>query len=139
MATTRGCSGKVKVASTATGTATAIGELRDWSFEETSEQIDTSAMGDCTKKFTAGAKATTGQLTVWWDGSDTAQDYLIVGNTVYIDIYPEGDSSTDIYYAGPTGGAVITSVSREGGGVDGVVGSTFGFTINGTFSEATVT
>lgn len=139
MATTRGCSGKVKVATTATGTPGLIGELRDWSFEETSEQIDASAMGDCTKKFVAGAKATTGSITCWWDGGDTGQDALVVGNTVYLDIYPEGDSSSDVYYAGPTGGAVITSVAREGGGVDGIVGSTFGFTINGTFSEATVT
>ena len=141
MATTKGCLGRIQMATTATGAAAATGmaELRDWSYEETSEQIDVSAMGDCTKKFDAGAKATSGSITAWWDPTDTTgQGVLVVGNTVFLEIYPGGTGSGKTFYKTPAGGAVITSVSREGGGVDGTVGSTFGFTVNGSLTATSV-
>ncbi|RMF84580.1 MAG: hypothetical protein D6744_02865 [Planctomycetota bacterium] len=138
MATTRGCSGKVKAGSAASAISTLIGELRDWSYEETSEQIDVSAMGDCTKKFAAGAKATQGQISAWWDGADSGQNLLVVGNTVHLALYPGGDASGKVYYKTPTGGAVITGVSREGGGVDGTVGASFTFTVNGALVTTSV-
>jgi hypothetical protein len=104
--------------------------MSDWQFEENSEQIEASSMGSCTKSFVAGAKATTGTITCWWDNDDTnGQGVLIVGNTVYLKIYPAGTGET-MYKTG-SAGAVITSVSRQGGGTDGVVGSTFGFAVNG--------
>lgn len=135
----RGCSGVIKVAASPTASAggyNAVAKVSDWQFEETSEQIDASSMGACVKSFLAGAKATTGTITCWWDNDDTnGQSVLIVGNTVGIKFYPAGTGETAYRTASSsTGGAVITSVARQGGGVDGVVGSTFGFAVKGALT-----
>lgn len=138
----RGCLGKVKVATTFSGSYNAVAQMSDWQYEETSEQIDGSSMGSCTKSFVAGAKATTGTITCYWSDDDTTgQSVLIVGNTVYLKIYPGGSGSGMGFYrtaSGSTGGAVITSVSRTGGGVDGIVGTTFGFAVNGQLTATAV-
>lgn len=129
----RGCLGVIKVASAASAAASgyaAIANLSDWQFEETSEQIEASSMGSCAKSFVAGAKATTGTFTCWWNPDDTTgQAILIVGNTIGFKAYPAGTGETA--YKTGSGGAVITSVARQGGGTDGVVGATFGFAVNG--------
>lgn len=136
----RGCSGAITVSTTSGGTFTAIGQMSDWQFSETSEQIDASRMNNsCAKSFLAGAKATTGTVTCWWDDDDTnGQNVLIVGNTVHLKIYPGGTGSGLGFYKTPSAGAVITSVERAGNGVDGVVGSTFGFAVNGQLTTTAV-
>ena len=143
MATTRGCLGKVKILAAATGTPTQlIGELTDWSFEETADQVDTSIMGACVKKFDAGAKATTGQLTTWWDADATGQAMFVVGNVVSLAIYPGGSGSGANFYRTPiaTGGqgATITSLAHAGNGVDGTVGTTLGYSVNGSMTATAV-
>lgn len=135
----RGCLGKVKVATTYSGTYTAIGQLADWNYEGTAEQIDASSMGSCAKSFIAGAKATTGTITCHWDDDDTnGQNVLIVGNTVHLKIYPAGSGSGMGFYRTGTGGAVLTSEARSGNGVDGVVGANFGFAVNGQLTATAV-
>jgi len=135
----RGCLGKVKVSTTSGGTFTAIGQMTDWQYEETSEQLDASSMGSCTKSFVAGAKATTGTVTCWWDDDDTnGQNLMIVGNTVHLKIYPGGSGSGMGFYKTGSAGAVLTSVARQGGGVDGIAGSTFGFAVNGQLTATSV-
>jgi len=135
----RGCLGKIKVGTTATAAGAAIAQMSDWQVEETSEQIDGSSMGSCVKSYVAGAKATTGTITCYWTDDDTTgQSVLIVGNTVHLKIYPGGSGSGMGFYKTPTGGAVITSVSRTGGGVDGIVGSTFGYAVNGQLTTTAV-
>jgi len=137
MAVIRGCRGKVKVA--ATGTAVLIGELTNWSFEETAEQIDASEMGNCTKKFEAGAVQTSGELTFHMDlGASSNQDEFAVGGNPTIEIYPEGDGSGANYYATATNGSTITSISRDGGGVDGLNELTVGFTVNGAMTATSL-
>lgn len=142
MSTTRGCFGKIglKLATT-TSAAGIMGELSDWSYEETAEEIDVSAMGDCTKKFDAGAQKTAGTITAHWDATDAVQSLVTVGSTVQIEIYPGGNGSGSTFYESPTatgGGATITSVSRAGGGVDGTVSNNFAFTVNGAMNTTSV-
>jgi hypothetical protein len=136
MATYRGCNGKVKVKAVgATGGTVAVGELRNWSFTETSEQLDASAMGDCTKKFVAGAKETTGTIECWLDMADTTgQNMFVVGNAIIIEIYPNATGSTKPYYKTPTAGATVVSRNPDAGGVDGIVGVSFGFAVNGAMT-----
>ncbi|MCB0247968.1 MAG: hypothetical protein KDI07_05270 [Anaerolineae bacterium] len=139
MAVTRGCFGKVYAKDlAATGAATQVYEVRSWSYEETAERLDASEMGTCTKKFEAGAQETTGQIQCWWDPSATGnQGQLTVGNIVELELYPEGAGSGSVYYTTPAAGATVLSVAREGS-VDGLVGSTFGWAVNGALTATTV-
>lgn len=139
MATTRGCKGKIKIKLVgATGAVAAVGELADWSYDEAAERADASAMGDCTKKYEAGAQETTGQIRVHWDGTNAPQNLLTIGAAVFMEIYPGGDASTTKYYKTPAAGATILGVSRAGNGVDGIVGSTFNYAVNGAMVATTV-
>jgi len=135
MATTRGCFGKVFAAATATGTPAQVGEVKEWSFEETVEVLDASAIGDCTKKFDAGAKQTTGNITVWWDPADIPQGNFVVGNTIALVFYPGGNAVGKTFYSG---NALITTRPRNGG-VDGIVESAFNFQVNGAMTSGLVT
>ena len=114
-----------------------MGEVRNWSYEETAEQIDASAIGDCTKKFIAGAQQTTGTVQTFWDPADAAQLDFVVGGVLQIEFYPAGDGSGATFYKTPTGGATILSVSRTGS-VDNVVENNFGFTVNGALIATSV-
>lgn len=139
MAVTRGCFGKVfgKATST-TGAATVVDEVRSWSYEETAEQLDASKIGDCTKKFEAGAQATQGTIQTWWHPAATGnQGIFAVGAKVHLELYPGGNATGAVYYKTPAEGATILSVSRNGG-VDGLVENNFGFTVNGALVATTV-
>jgi len=139
MSVKRGCLGVIKAkVATATSAATTVDEVRDWAYEESAEQIDASKIGDCTKKFEAGAKQTTGTINTWWEPSATGnQTIFTVGDKVALELYPASATSGSTYYTTPTGGATITSVSRQGS-VDGLVENNFGFTVNGEMTTTTV-
>lgn len=139
---TRGCRGVVTIASTATGSGTAIGRLTNWSFNSAAEEIDASVMGACTKASVAGALKTTMQFDVQWDGDDSIQTTLTAaqaaGTAVWPRIYPEGTGSGANYYKPPSGGVIILQYSAEGGGVDGIVSATFNGTVNGAMTATSV-
>jgi hypothetical protein len=139
MSVKRGCLGKVKnKATTTTGAAGEVDEVSAWQYEESAEQIDASKIGTCTKKFEAGAKQTTGQITAHWEPAATGnQTKFVVGDKIVLELYPGGDASGSTYYATPAEGATITSVSRSGG-VDGLAGNVFGFSVNGEMTTTTV-
>lgn len=133
MSTTRGCFGVIR--SGPTGGAThSVGEAVSWSFEETADREDVSAMGTCTKKFSSGAKQTTGSLEVWWDSADSGQADFVVGGKIGLELYPGGNGSGKTYYKGV---ANIDSVGRQGG-VDASVKSTYGFSVDGAFTVTAV-
>jgi len=130
MATTRGCSGAVRVGSNY------VAEVKSWSFSESAEVIDTSVINaSCNKSFQVGAVQVTGQISCWWDASDTnGQEALDVGATVTLSLCPEGYTTGDIYY---TGSALITS--REvSGAVDGIVECSFNFQVSGAWTRSVV-
>jgi hypothetical protein len=142
MAVTRGCFGVVKAKAVgATSAANAIGELSAWSFEETAEQIDASSLGTCTKSFVAGAKSTTGNFECHWTtATGDYQTLFVIGDELALEIYPGGTGSGNTYYK--TGnaigsGAIMTSISR-GAGVDDIVNSNYGFTVNGELTATAV-
>jgi len=139
MSVTRGCLGKVFAKDTATtGSATQVLEVRDWSYEETAEQLDASEIGDCTKKFEAGAVETSGQVSMWWDtATGSNQSPFTVGNAVFMELYPGGNGSGADYYKTPTAGATITSIQRQGS-VDGLVEFVVGFSVNGGMTATAV-
>lgn len=133
MSTQRGCFGKVRSGPTG-GASGVVGEVRNWSFEESAERIDVSAMGDCTKKFISGAKQTTGTVQVWYDQGDTRQADFVVGSQIALELYPGGTGSGKKYFKGI---ANIDSVARSGS-TEGAVESTFGWSVNGALTATAV-
>ena len=132
MATQRGCFGVVR-SGPSSGAAGAVGEVRNWSFEETADREDVSAMGTCAKKFSSGSKATTGTIEAWYDQDDTRQLDFRVGTEIALELYPGGTASGKKYYAGL---ANVDSVSLEAD-VDSSVRVRFGFSVNGELSRLT--
>ena len=139
MAVSRGCLGKIFVKDAAvTSGATQMLRVRDWSFSESAERLESSEIGACTKTYVAGAVETSGNVTVWWDTTTGAnQTQMTVANDVYIEFYPAGTGSGSTYYKTPTGGANIQEVSRSGG-VDGIVETSYSFTVNGSLTTTAI-
>jgi len=101
MATTSGNEGVVKV-----GTDT-VGEVTAFSFTNTAEQIEDTAMGDSAKTYLPGLTDGSGSVTCRWDAGDAdGQEAMTAGSSVTLHLMPEGDTATDVEY---TGTAVITS------------------------------
>ena len=139
MAVTRGCLGIIKVKDlAATGATGRMYEVRDWEYSESAERLDSSQIGDCTKRFTAGAVETTGTINVWWDPAATSnQTDMTIANDITFSLYPGGSGSGNTYYKTPTGGANVNELSRTGG-VDGIVESSFSFSVNGALTATSV-
>lgn len=87
MATTRGCFGAISVG------GNNIGELRAWELTETAEEIDTSVMGDCTRKYESGPVEASGTFTCWLDDTDAAQSAMTVASVVSVLLWPAGMGS----------------------------------------------
>jgi len=139
MAVTRGCLGKVFVKDAAvTSGETVMLRVRDWSFSESAERLETSEIGACTKTYVAGAVETSGTINVYWDTTTGAnQGQMTVANDVFMSLYPGGTGAGSTIYQTPTGGANIQEVSRTGS-VDGIVETSYSFTVNGSLTTTSV-
>ena len=129
MATHTGSSGTVKVG------ANAIAELRSWSLDQSQDTVETTKLGDTVKTYSATQSSSSGTMDCFWDETATnGQVACTFGETVTLNLYPEGATSGDTYY---TGSAIITSV-----GVaqthDGIVERSIGFQISGAVTIGTV-
>lgn len=131
MARTRGCLGKVKSGATPDLT----GEVTEFSFDETADILDGSSMGTCTGIDVVGLIKTTGSVTVWWDAADVGQDNFVVGDTIALELYPEGDTTGDVYFETAT--AIVTGRSLSSS-VGSIVTQTFTFSVQGALTESTV-
>ena len=134
MARFKGCSGNIQVG------ANPIGELRGWDYTEEREVEDVSVAGACVSSFDVGPRRVSGSFESWWDMIDDAgQSALIAafdaGTTVAILIRPGGTGSTLPEVGGD---ALITQVGGQMR-VDGVVGGSFRFFIDGAFTRANQT
>jgi hypothetical protein len=95
MANHTGSEGTVKVGSNT------IAEIRSFSIDETHDAIEDTALGDTSRSFKAGLKSWSGTIECWWDETDTSgQGALDVGAEVTLNLYPEGATSSDLYFTG---------------------------------------
>jgi len=128
MANHSGSEGVVKI-----GTYT-MAETRSYTLTETGDTIENSVMGDSYRTYAAGMKTFTGSIVCYWDETESAQGALTVGASVTLNLYPEGNASTDKYY---TGTVLVTSIERSAA-FDGMVEATFSFQGTGTLTESTL-
>jgi hypothetical protein len=128
MANHSGSEGVVKI-----GTYT-MAETRSYTLTETGDTIEDSIMGDSYRTFKTGMKSWTGSVVCFWDETESAQSALTAGASVTLNLYPEGNASTDKYY---TGTVLVTSIERSAA-FDGMVEATFSFQGTGTLTESTL-
>jgi len=128
MATSTGQFGAVYVG------ASAVAEIRDWSLEESAEVVADTVMGDSWVSNKSTLKSWTSSFNAYWDASDSGQQGLTVGAEITLNLYPNGNSSTNKYWSGS---AIITSVSKSAS-FDGLVEASFSVTGNGALTEETV-
>ena len=139
MATYTGNNGEVKVTGAGQGdTEQAVGEVRDFSVEQTAEVVASSVIGDSwvTNKTTLRSwTASINCYFAWTSGNaDAGQVELAVGDNVTLALYPNGDTAT---YQELTGDAIVTSVSQTQS-FDGLVELSFSCTGNGTLTINTL-
>lgn len=119
--------------------AVAVGHVTAWSYSETAEESETTAMGDTAKSYQAGLRDGTVSIECYWDASDAGQedilDALAAGTGVVVNLYPEGGTpaNPDPYYTG-----TVTILTNEvSSSVDSMI--TAKFTGRGFMALGTVT
>ena len=115
----------------------AVAEIRDWSLELTGATADSTVMGTSGSFMTVKPtlKSWTSSFSVIWNDSDSnGQGAFVEGAAVTLNLYPSGNSSGQVKWAGA---AVVTSVTKNAS-VDGLVEASFTVTGNGALTETTV-
>ena len=135
MATYTGVDGVVKIKPEASGSSTAIAELKSWSIDESGETIDCSLLTSTSKLYKAGTKSWTGSCECFWSAEDTTgQDVMTAAAPVELVFMPEGTDSTSITYSGD---ALVESISRSAS-PDGMIEASFSFTGTGALTKGAV-
>jgi hypothetical protein len=129
MATFKGKDGVVKVGSNA------IGEVRNFSIEETADTIEDTSMGDAARTYKDSLTSFTASVDALFDDTDTAQTAMTIGSEATFSFLPEGDSSGDYSMSG-TG--IVTGISRSQS-YDGLVEISFSMQGSGALTIGTVT
>ncbi|MCP3654347.1 MAG: hypothetical protein GY766_05545 [Herbaspirillum sp.] len=129
MATHTGSEGTVKVGSNA------IAEIRSFSIEESADTLEDTSMGDTARTYKSSLTTFTGSVDVLWDETDsTGQGALTIGAEVTLNLYPEGDTTGDVYY---TGTAIVTGRTINSS-YDGLIEMSISVQGSGALSETTV-
>lgn len=128
MATHTGSEGTVKVGSNT------IAEIRSFSVATSADTAEDTTMGDSWRTYKTTLKSWSGSIDCFWDETDTTgQGALVEGSEVTLNLYPEGASTGDKYYAGS---AIITGMTINSS-FDGMVEASFTFQGTGALSGAT--
>lgn len=117
-----GRAGKVKAGTNA------VGSVTNWTYEETVDEQETTAMQDVAKTYLGGLRDGSGQIDCWWLKSDVGHSAILAafaaGSTVEVTILPTGSEATgEIEFSGPV---VIKSMSMDGS-KDDIIKISFGF------------
>ena len=129
MANHKGSEGAVYVG------ANQVAEVKSWSFDESADTLEDTVMGDSAKTRKSTLTDASGSMDCFWDETDTTgQEALTAGSEVTLNLYPEGNTSGDVYY---TGSVIVTGIGRSAS-YDGMVEASYSWEANGGMSKATV-
>lgn len=129
MATHAGSEGTVKVG------ANDVAEIRSFSIEQSADTLEDTTMGDSARTYLPSLTTFTGSLDVLWDETDsTGQGALLIGSSVTLNLYPEGDTSGDTYLSGS---AIVTGRTINSS-YDGLVEMSISVQGSGALSISTV-
>lgn len=92
MSIQHGRNGKIQISSVD------VGYVKSWSYSESVDEVDVTAMGDTAKSFQAGLRDGTFECECFWDQADAGQedirDGLAAGTAITVNIYPTGVTTT---------------------------------------------
>lgn len=121
------------------GSGSAVGNIRSWSLETSSDSLDVTTMnasGGYYRDFVPSFRNWTGSVDFLYDQADTVggdpDSLLRAGQMVYVWIYPESDAGTTATIYG--GHALITGVSRSAS-YDGLVECSVSFQGKGELTQ----
>ena len=111
-----------------------VAEVVDFSWDESANIVDNSAINDASDTHLVGSTNAKGTLSCYWDETDTnGQEAMAVGTTGLAVIFkPEGATGT-IYSATVSIESVGVAVSRNA-----IVTRTFGVVVNGAVTPSVV-
>jgi hypothetical protein len=135
MATTyKGKDGIVKVG------ANNIGEVRNFSVEETADTIEDTSMGDSARTYKDSLTSFTASIDALFDQSsadsvtaDAGQVAMTIGSTATFKFLPQGDTTGDYQLSGE---GIVTSISRSQS-YDGLVEISFSIQGSGALTIGT--
>ena len=127
MATHTGSEGTIKIGSTV------IGELRSYTLEQTGDTIEDTSMGDSVRSYKAGLKSSSGSASVFFDEADAGQLLCTVGSSITLNVFPEGNTAGDKFYALD---AIVTGYNVSAS-FDGMVEAEITFQGNGAVTIGT--
>ena len=128
MAVVHGKEGLVKAG------GTAIGDLTGFTLETTGDVVESTALSDSDKSFTAGRTSFSGSLDMNFNRANAPQATLLAGSSIAFILYPEGATSGDRTY---TGSGIITGISTTNS-MDSMATRSVTFQGNGTLTVSTV-
>lgn len=131
MASHAGKEGTVKLGSNA------VAEVTEWSITTSGDVAEDTSIDntDGWRTYKSTFNSWAGSLTCHWDESDTnGQEALDIGGSVTLNVYPEGDSSGDVYFSGT---AIVTGIERSAD-INGIVGAQFSFQGTGALTQSAV-
>jgi len=131
MAIVTGNSGVVKMHTT-DGDEAAVGQVRDFSIESTTDTVESSVMGDTDRSYLKSLNSHTVNVNCYWDEADTIQALLDPSATIFFEIYPTGTGTGEEFYSGS---GIITSKNISAA-FDGMVEATFSLQVNGAVTVA---
>ena len=128
MAVVHGKEGLVKAG------GTAIGDLTGFTLETTGDVVESTALSDSDKSFTAGRTSFSGSLDMNFNRANAPQATLLAGSSIAFILFPEGATSGDRTY---NVSGIITGMSTANA-MDGMVTRSVTFQGNGTLTVSTV-
>ena len=128
MAVVHGKEGVVKAG------GTAIGDLTGFTLETTGDVVESTALTDSDKSFTAGRTSFSGSLDMNFNRANAQQASLLAGSSIAFIVYPEGADSGERTYSGS---GIVTGMSTSNS-MDGMVTRSVTFQGNGTLTVSTV-
>tara|TARA_R110000851_G_scaffold211412_2_gene363977 strand:+ start:2377 stop:2766 length:390 start_codon:yes stop_codon:yes gene_type:complete len=111
-----------------------VGEVTNFSIEETAEVLDCTAMGDTYRDKVASYKNWTASAEVHWDPDDAGQTAVGVGSEITFNVYPEGETTGDVEF---TGTAIVTAKTVSAA-FDGLVSASLTLDGKGALTQGTV-
>lgn len=135
MAVKAGTTGVVKISPTS-GSEAAVAHVRSFSFDQTADTIESTAMhaSNTHRTYVAGLSTSTLSLEVYWDTDDTPQLDFDTKTTLYWELYPHGTGSGEKYYSG---NGIVTGVTISAA-FDGMVEASFSIQNNSAVTETSI-
>lgn len=131
MATFKGSDGVVKVG--ASGSETVLGEIRNFSVEQTADTIEDTKMGDAARTYKSSLTSFTASIDALFDDTDATQTAMTIGSVTNFLFQPEGSDTGDYQLSGE---GIITGISRSQS-FDGLVEISFSVQGNGALNIGT--